>query len=491
EGPWSFTYSDGEENHKVETNQSTYTIQTGKAGTYTIVDLSDAHCNGSVSGAGEARIAHYEVPSAVVSGGGTICSSETGELNVNLSGVAPWTFTYSDGKESHTVTTSDANYILKTNVGGVYEVTSVSDAHCNGQGSGSAELKFVATPVVAIDGGGTICEGSKAAINFAMDGQGPWIVDFTDGKNSFSFETEEKYYTLMVSEGGTYAVTNIRNGVCSTGSFTGVVEVEKVEKLNGTVTLQDTYCEGEDIRLSLDVNGNDSEINWSVEGGSGQFSFSSGSEVTYTPSDMDEEITFTASVENQCENVSFSAVTRISKMSSGYTTFPVTEEIVTQVGYDISATNTNGETYVWTFGDGTTQEGETINHTFTESGDYNVTLEIFEGDCVTENSFLIKVASNSNLFVPSVFNPTSTNAENRVVKVYGEDISTDGFSFKVFNRWGKVVYTTQNFSDARNSGWDGTYGSEPQENGVYTYLLQGKFNSGKQFEKTGTITLVK
>ena len=97
------------------------------------------------------------------------------------------------------------------------------------------------------------------------------------------------------------------------------------------------------------------------------------------------------------------------------------------------------------------------------------------------------------LYIPNAFNPTAINPENQVVKVYGSNVSEEGFAFKIVNRWGKVMYNTNSFYEANNVGWAGVNRNTgvDMELNVFTYIVRGKFNDGKTFEKVGTITLVK
>ncbi|MCK5279487.1 MAG: gliding motility-associated C-terminal domain-containing protein, partial [Cyclobacteriaceae bacterium] len=101
--------------------------------------------------------------------------------------------------------------------------------------------------------------------------------------------------------------------------------------------------------------------------------------------------------------------------------------------------------------------------------------------------------SKDELYVPNAFNPTAQNTENQVVKVYGNNVDEYGFSFKIVNRWGKVMYQTNSFDEANRVGWDGVNNNnnEEQELTVFTYILKGRFIEGEPFERTGTVTQVK
>ncbi|MEM9673665.1 MAG: gliding motility-associated C-terminal domain-containing protein [Bacteroidota bacterium] len=93
--------------------------------------------------------------------------------------------------------------------------------------------------------------------------------------------------------------------------------------------------------------------------------------------------------------------------------------------------------------------------------------------------------------IPSAFAPDASNPIDRQIRVYAANLLTEGFSFTVFNRWGQIVYQTTVLNDARTVGWDGVDVNTNQAApaGVYSYVLQGRYETNGVVEKTGSITL--
>jgi gliding motility-associated-like protein len=89
----------------------------------------------------------------------------------------------------------------------------------------------------------------------------------------------------------------------------------------------------------------------------------------------------------------------------------------------------------------------------------------------------------NEIFVPEAFSPNS-DGNNDKVFVRG---SIKDFTFSVFNRWGEVVFRTQN----QSTGWDGSFRGKDLDAGVFVYYLSGVDAAGNTINKKGNITLVK
>ena len=61
-------------------------------------------------------------------------------------------------------------------------------------------------------------------------------------------------------------------------------------------------------------------------------------------------------------------------------------------------------------------------------------------------------------------------------------------TFKVFNRWGEMVYQTKDVTQ----GWDGTHDGNDANMGTYVYLLSGESSStGKTYFLKGNVVLLR
>jgi gliding motility-associated-like protein len=107
-----------------------------------------------------------------------------------------------------------------------------------------------------------------------------------------------------------------------------------------------------------------------------------------------------------------------------------------------------------------------------------------EFGCKTTDSVVVVVEDDSEIDVANAFTPGSE--PNSIIKVQHHGIAKLGH-FRIFNRWGQVVFETTNIDE----GWDGTFNGVPQNIGVYIYTAEAYSYRGKRFYKQGNITLLR
>lgn len=90
------------------------------------------------------------------------------------------------------------------------------------------------------------------------------------------------------------------------------------------------------------------------------------------------------------------------------------------------------------------------------------------------------------IYAPTAFTPNSDRLNDTYrIKVLGE-IKIN--SFKIFNRWGQVVYSSADFED----GWNGKLNQIEQPGGAYVWMLQGYDEYYKKvINAKGLITLIR
>lgn len=122
-------------------------------------------------------------------------------------------------------------------------------------------------------------------------------------------------------------------------------------------------------------------------------------------------------------------------------------------------------------------------------GDYNINIRNSVG-CLVDSFTSVKVkliddGSCDTLYVPNGFSPSSSNGNN-VLKPFGGATTIKNISFKIYNRYGNLMYESNNVYD----GWDGRISGTLQNSGVYIWHLEYTVMSGLRKHAKGTCVLL-
>jgi gliding motility-associated-like protein len=106
--------------------------------------------------------------------------------------------------------------------------------------------------------------------------------------------------------------------------------------------------------------------------------------------------------------------------------------------------------------------------------------------CFDQDSINVKVfKTDPDLLVPSGFSPDK-DGKNDVFRPIPVGMrSLD--AFRVYNRWGQLVFSTSLIG----AGWDGYWGGQEQGPGTYVWYAEGTNYLGKKVEKKGTVILIR
>ena len=106
--------------------------------------------------------------------------------------------------------------------------------------------------------------------------------------------------------------------------------------------------------------------------------------------------------------------------------------------------------------------------------------------CVGSDTINIRVVSEGTIFVPSAFSPNNDGINDFL------EVITVGYpiikSFKVYNRYGQLVYNSANSNKPK---WDGKYRGKALDTGVYFWVIKLLDLNGKEVVKKGDVTLLK
>jgi gliding motility-associated-like protein len=104
-------------------------------------------------------------------------------------------------------------------------------------------------------------------------------------------------------------------------------------------------------------------------------------------------------------------------------------------------------------------------------------------ECIAYDDICITVTKDYEIYIPNAFSPNGDIDNEYFIPVgYG----WSSIILSVFDRWGTQVFKSHD--DVR--GWDGKYGGKLCEQGVYVYKVEVITMGGKEFVRTGHVTLL-
>lgn len=96
----------------------------------------------------------------------------------------------------------------------------------------------------------------------------------------------------------------------------------------------------------------------------------------------------------------------------------------------------------------------------------------------------VRLVFDAILYVPNTFTPNG-DGDNDFFYAKGGNIKA--FNMIIFNRWGEVVFETNDFEDR----WDGTYNGKPLPDGTYVWKIRYSDDREINFEKKGHVNLLR
>lgn len=161
--------------------------------------------------------------------------------------------------------------------------------------------------------------------------------------------------------------------------------------------------------------------------------------------------------------------------------FPAELALPSSTQVQFTDQSTDAVSWAWSFGDGHNSEMRHPMHTFTNPGEYMVTLTVTDpAGCVSQVVHGPYVIFPPELFVPNVFSPNGDDVNDLFAILYTGD---QPYNLEILDRWGRRVFASNN----KNDSWDGrTNDGQVVPDGVYYYMLR----VGEK-EYAGNVTLVR
>jgi len=150
--------------------------------------------------------------------------------------------------------------------------------------------------------------------------------------------------------------------------------------------------------------------------------------------------------------------------------------------------------WLWRLGNEVVSNSSSVTLTWTEPGDFNISVELSGGCEIPKDNYIVHVieCAESAIYFPNAFTPN----DDRVNDKWGpKGYNIKEIQWTVYNRWGEEIFTSNSMTDL----WDGTYKTyrNPDDplyylqSDVYVYKARWKDINGVPGEKIGRIVLVK
>jgi len=326
---------------------------------------------------------------------------------------------------TNTSLTDSIVFVYATDVNGCIGIDSIS-------------FNVDVSPIVDLGNDTTICDGANLLLD-ANDG-----VAFT----SFLWSTLETTSSVTITSPGQYYVTLTNTNSCSNAD---TINVGQYNPVNFNLTDEEMICLGDSVV---------------IDAGSGFSSY------TWDDGDTTQTNTFygfgvyTVVVTDTNNCIDSDSVT----ISPTYFYYTISTDTTISLGASIDLTANAGSSYLWNTGDTT----QSINATPTANETFTATTLLVNG-CYEVGTINVLVNEELNIFIPNMFSPNG-DGSNDVFLLYGFGLQE--INFRIFNRWGKEIWSTTDPIELVTTGWDGTSNGEDQPTGTYVWTMTGTTITG-------------
>jgi len=178
--------------------------------------------------------------------------------------------------------------------------------------------------------------------------------------------------------------------------------------------------------------------------------------------------------------------------------WPYESEIQTGQKLIIPNESSNVSCAEWTYGDKCVSNSITGHHVFEKEGEYSIMLKVWSANNCSDSTVINKVKvvnSDSKIVFPNAFTP---NLDGPSSGYYGKDdyhndvfhpktnAKIEDYEIRIYSKAGVEVFKSTEF----RYGWNGYYQNRLLPEGVYLYIVYGKFEGGKKFYEKGNVTVL-
>jgi gliding motility-associated-like protein len=423
------------------------------------------------SGTANSTVTVNPIPTISASNNGPLCPGQTLILTGNgqVGGAYSWSGpnSFSDAAQNPQIANvSSANE-------GTYTVTVTLNGCTN-----STTTTFALSPNIpsTINSNGPYCQNDPVTILSAVNPGGTWSGTGITNPATGAFDPS-------LAALGNNTITYQIAGSCNTSS-TATVVVNGLPNPTFTSNVTDG-CAPLNVQFTNTTAGS-SSVQWDL--GNGNTTSQINPSTVYNNVGC-YPVSLAVTDANGCSN----AVTMnsfICVLTSPNAQFMVGNAVaaVSNPVFQFVNSSTDAISYLWNFGDGTSNTIFSPSHTYDETaGSYLVQLVAYNAAGCSDTAHVIVTVKDEQIFyVPNAFTPNGDESNNTFEPVFTSGVDESNFSLIIFNRWGETLFETKD----PKVGWDGTYHGQIVPAGSYVWALRFKDpKSDDKFEFSGNVSV--
>jgi hypothetical protein len=479
---------------------SSYTFSTDEPGNYEATVFITNQCSNSMDTLLRMPFTVFEPPAMTLASiDAGACSANDGQLDVtmNFTGTYHYTIRNTDGQILDAgFDVDDPSLSLDSLSSGAYTVFVIEQTNGCSNSENITINEDQAFEIDDFNTGNSDCEGENGSIFFSVDANAVppvnyRIFDQSNNNQVTSGNTNASDTTIGNIPSGTYYLELVDQNNCS--AFLNDLTIQRPDTATLETDLFVAACDVSTYRIGARTP-DGAEIVWTWDNN------------TFTGDSIDVERPGTYTVTARGDDINTCDNTKtVNVVFSTADPNPFREQYTICPEDPIEANNVvrlfPGSRFIQSqffTEDGTRIDENTPGFEF--AGDTllvytlaNIRAELTNSaGCITEAEIAIIETCEARITVPNAFRPQSANETNTAFNIYSRFIDEDNFQVIIFNRWGEIVFE----SDDPQFRWNGgklNNLNEPVPQGTYAYVIRyiSSFQPqlGEQVERGGVVVL--
>ncbi|MFA6923632.1 MAG: PKD domain-containing protein [Bacteroidales bacterium] len=378
--------------------------------------------------------------------------------NVNLTANGGSSYIWSNGQATQSI-------IISPTQTTTYKLTVTSNC---GSATDEAVVSVVSLPTVVVSSDATICSGKQTTISATGSGAFLW----STGSNAQSMVVNPNQTTV-------YTVSAINSCGVATDNVVVNVNVSPHNDFNFSAN-----CFGLPTQFTGICSKPSNQISsWYWNFGDFTSDNTQNPQHTYQSTEY-YYVKFCVTDLNGCKD----SITKTVSISNGPTadfSYQQDQVNITTV-YFSDLSESNIVSWEWNLGDGGTSSDKNPVYTYDNTGTYNVILKVTNSDGCTDiihKEIIIK--PKPHIYIPNSFSPNSDGLNEYFNASIDQELKK--FKLLIFTRWGELIFE----SNSQTQGWDGNYQGKIVSIGVYVYQLKVTYDSGEEYQRIGSVTVLR